>query len=708
MVTDANGDQWGTEVPMIPAYAQAGNPPDWPIDGRDGGAPSPSAVGPNMIQIGTEGGFLPGPVVITNRPINYNYNRRDIVVLDVNQRALFMGPAERADVIIDFSSVPSGATIILYNDAPAPVPAFDSRNDYYTGGPDWTEFGGAPSTLPGYGPNTRTMMQFRVKGTSAPPYNMTALQRELPAVFAATQPPMIVPQPAYTPVYGSNFANVYSRIEDNYLTYKPLGSSNAVTRHMEPKAIQELFDPVYGRMNSLLGVELPFTTITTQTTIPFYYVDPVTEFMTNNQVQLWKITHNGVDTHTVHFHLFNVQIINRVGWDGAIRLPEANELGWKEAVRMNPLEDCIIAIQPQAPVLPWGIPHSIRPMDVTMPLGSTSGFIGISPTNNAPITVTNAIVDFSWEYVWHCHLLGHEENDMMRPIAFTIPEVAPNSPLSLSATASGTAQVNLAWRNASIDVVGLLVQRAVGNGAFTTIATVGPVRTNYADLNVNGGVTYKYRVVAFNAVGQSAPSNLATVTLAPAAPSMPTNLAATNATLNGNQVINVAWSNPAGNTQTGFTLQRATNSGFTGTLTTTTLAANKTSYQDTSLALSTTYYYRLCAFNSAGSSAYAGPVSATTTAGPVPNAPTNLRATTTTSTYVIMSWSFNGNGALGFNVERSTDGGTTWVQVAQTAANSTQYRDTGLTTKTTYRYRVQAYNNAGGSAYTSTLTVTTK
>ena len=56
--------------------------------------------------------------------------------------------------------------------------------------------------------------------------------------------------------------------------------------------------------------------------------------------QIWKITHNGVDTHAIHFHLFNVQLINRVGWDGIVKPPDANELGWKETVRMNPLEDC--------------------------------------------------------------------------------------------------------------------------------------------------------------------------------------------------------------------------------------------------------------------------------------------------------------------------------------------------------------------------------
>ncbi len=124
-------------------------PGDWPTDGRDGGVPDPAAAGPNLVQIGTEGGFLPAPVVLDNQPVGYNYNRRDITVLNVTHTTLFLGPAERADVIVDFSQVPAGSKLILYNDAPAPVPAFDPRYDYYTGDPDQTSTGGAPTHAAG-------------------------------------------------------------------------------------------------------------------------------------------------------------------------------------------------------------------------------------------------------------------------------------------------------------------------------------------------------------------------------------------------------------------------------------------------------------------------------------------------------------------------------------------------------------------------------
>ena len=144
--TDASGnpialaDASAGEVAMVPAIAGIPGTAGYSTgitDGRAGGVPDATKKGPSMIQIGTEGGILPAPVVLPNSPVGYNYNRRDIVVLNVQDKNLFLGPAERADVIVDFSAY-AGKTLILYNDAPAPVPAFDPRSDYYTGSPDQT------------------------------------------------------------------------------------------------------------------------------------------------------------------------------------------------------------------------------------------------------------------------------------------------------------------------------------------------------------------------------------------------------------------------------------------------------------------------------------------------------------------------------------------------------------------------------------------
>ena len=164
-----------TEVKMVQAIPTSGFPPaladGWPGRRRAGpglyAATTWSLMGPDFIQIGTEGGFLPQAVDLPTQPVDYVYDRRNIVVLNVGDKDLFLGPAERADVIVDFSAF-AGKTIILYNDSPAPVPAGDPRLDYYTGNPDYSLNGGAPQVMPKQGPNTRTIMQFKVSNYPGP------------------------------------------------------------------------------------------------------------------------------------------------------------------------------------------------------------------------------------------------------------------------------------------------------------------------------------------------------------------------------------------------------------------------------------------------------------------------------------------------------------------------------------------------------------
>ncbi len=551
-----------TEVSMVPAAVGAANfPASWTgafggvydiLDGRAGGIPNPASIGPNMWQVGTEGGFLPNAVLINNRPVGWDHNTRSITIGNVLEKALWIGPAERTDIVVDFSGVPDGSTLILYNDAPAPVPGFDLRNDYYTNDPDNSPTGGAPSTIPGYGPNTRTVMQIQVNSSLgvAGTYNVAALQSALPTAYGMSQPQPIVPEYRYNTAFGASYPlDPYVRIQDTSINFTPAGSATNITMQLQSKAIQELFTFDYGRMNALLGLEVPLTNGVTQTTIPYGYIDVPTEIILNSNAssligtlgdgtQIWKVTHNGVDTHAIHVHLFNAQLLNRVGWDGSIRPPNDNEIGWKDTIIMNPLEDAIIALRPIKPNLPWDVPNSIRPLDVTAPLGSTgqfgatTNFSPIDPQNN-PVTVTNHLVNFGWEYVWHCHLLGHEENDMMRPILFT---VAPNAPINLVATAQLSSAI-LTWTDNSSSEVNWTIQRApAAIGPWTTIASVasttGPgvgATVTYTDPTA-GSTTQYYRVNATNIVGDT------TVYAAPAvgfpnmtADSAPSNTAFTTA-----------------------------------------------------------------------------------------------------------------------------------------------------------------------------------
>ena len=77
---------------------------------------------------------------------------------------LITGNAERWDVIVDFSNFAS-QDIILYTDAPAPFPFGDDRNDYYFG----NSLNPASPTQQGFGPDTRSIMRFRVAGAITSP-----------------------------------------------------------------------------------------------------------------------------------------------------------------------------------------------------------------------------------------------------------------------------------------------------------------------------------------------------------------------------------------------------------------------------------------------------------------------------------------------------------------------------------------------------------
>ena len=589
-ITDATGAgatalaSVGTEVRMVPAVPTAGWPATWPIDGRAGGVPDPNTTGPDIVAIGNEGGLLPAPAVIPSTPNGYEYNRRSVTVLNVFTHGLFMGPAERSDAVINFSGYCPGSKIILYNDSPAPVPAFDPRIDYYTGDPDQTAVGGAPSTKPGYGPNTRTVMEFVVAGTPNPACvraaftrdpnpniknpTLTALEAALPAAYAASQPKPVVAQSAYSGLWGATYTDYYAGINTGSLQQPSFNFLDPTTGTMTSllvlnKAIQELFDPNYGRMNATLGVELPFTSAITQTTIPLGYVDPATETIADGETQIWKITHNGVDSHPVHFHLVNVQLINRVGWDGTVKPADPYELGWKETIRMNPLEDVIVAVRAKAPVIPFGVPNSVRAMDPSQPLGVTSGFTQVDPATGFPALVTNKIGDFGWEYVWHCHILGHEENDFMRAFIFKYNAVAAAAPTNLILAAGvlnwtdPTPASALTTPGNKQNEIGFRIERSANYGAFTAIGTVMANTTTFTDKSVLAPLTdYSYRVIAYNAAGDSLPSNTVTLVQQPGGltPSLLTFAAQALGTTSAPQVLTLANNGTAALSITGITI----------------------------------------------------------------------------------------------------------------------------------------------------------
>jgi FtsP/CotA-like multicopper oxidase with cupredoxin domain len=581
-----------TEVKMLAASAElaaSGHWPEfWPVDGRDGGVPDPATKGPSFLQIGSEGGFLPQPVQIDPQPITYITDPTAFWVGNVDKMGLALGPAERADVIVDFSQY-AGKTLILYNDAPAAWPARVAGYDYYTGAPDLRDSGGfgtggtfnpdsgawdnGSGPRVGYAPNTRTVMQVIVRPAGstvdgAYTFNRTNLTNEftsgaaetplnpapVKSLFERAQEPIIVGQASYSASYPASYFppnfpwEGIAQINDQSLRFVTLAGEPVIVP-TEPKGLHDemgaSFDPVYGRMSGNLAMQIPNPDTTKANLILYGFSDIPSEVINNstqvsvqvvpdgttgfNKVadgtQIWKISHNGVDTHPIHFHIFDVQLVNRVGWDGQILMPEPNELGWKDTVKISPLEDTIVAVRPRAPALPFGITNSLRPLNPAIPLDSPMGFNSVDWTTGNAVTppVTNMLYDFGWEYVWHCHILSHEEMDMMRPIVLKVPSTVPDPPVALTTPATFTAgSVTLNWTDATSvldpatpghpkNEIGFTVERCAGAGC-SDFVPVGSARANATSFTQTAlsSDRYSYWVKAYNAAGVSAPSNIVT------------------------------------------------------------------------------------------------------------------------------------------------------------------------------------------------------
>lgn len=91
----------------------------------------------------------------------------------------------------------------------------------------------------------------------------------------------------------------------------------------------------------------------------------------------------------------------------------------------------------------------------------------------------------------------------------------PKAPVDLMAVVVGGSQVILAWTECGAGGLGFRIERAEGivsAGPFTEIGGVGPHVTAFRDGSVKPFTTYSYRVHAWNAAGDSSPSNVVAVT----------------------------------------------------------------------------------------------------------------------------------------------------------------------------------------------------
>ena len=261
-------------------------------------------------QIGAEGGFMPAPAMLGQ---------------------LLMAPAERADVIVDFTNVPVGTEIILQNLGP---------DEPFGGGIPGLDFDPADASTTGQ------VMSFRVVAATGLDPSTHPLDLVLPAAA-----PLGAPSATQLLSLNEEESKTVNVVEDD--------SGNIVLACADPGA------GPFGPTSALLGTYDPGAATTT----PLTWMAPVTENPAVGATELWEIHNFTMDAHPIHVHQVMFEVVERVDVAGNVLPPEAWETGPK---------DTVIAYPDQ-------------------------------------ITRIKARFDLPGRYVWHCHIVEHEDNEMMRP-----------------------------------------------------------------------------------------------------------------------------------------------------------------------------------------------------------------------------------------------------------------------------------------------------
>ena len=246
------------------------------------------------------------------------------------------------------------------------------------------------------------------------------------------------------------------------------------------------------------------------------------------------------------------------------------------------------------------------------------------------------------------------------------------------------------------------------NSSFSTFVS------GYQNLDVGNAISrnvtglsastiYYYRVRSYNSAGTSGNSNTISVTtLALQPPVAPTASTATNVTGGG---FTAHWSSVSN--ATGYLLDISTSSSFASH--TTWNAGNVTSRSMSGLSASTIYYYRVRAYNAAGTSGNSNVISVMTLTLQPPLAPTATAVTNLASSGFTGNWS-SVSGATGYRLDVSTSSSfSSYVSGYQSlnVGNVFSKSVSGLSASKAYYYRVRAYNGAGTSGNSNVISVTT-
>jgi len=300
-------------------------------------------------------------------------------------------------------------------------------------------------------------------------------------------------------------------------------------------------------------------------------------------------------------------------------------------------------------------------------------------------------------YTWRVRAYNDAGTSPWSNLATVTPPSLPAAPSGLSAAATSTTQVSLAWTDNSVDEDGFRIEVRTEDGDFTEWATLGASVTRHTLNDLAPGATYTFRVRAFNLAGSSAWSNEASVRLV-SPPSPPTDL---TATVISTTRVDLNWRDLSAD-ETGFEIHRRVGAG--GFVALATVGSGVETWTDTTAQVEETCVYRVRAQNEAGNSDWSN--EATASLPEPPNAPSDLKATATSPTRVELTWQNPGTDPDDLEVERRI-GQDAFTLVATVPGHADNWADEGLSPGTTATYRVRARNSSGSSGWSNEASATT-
>ncbi|PKQ63141.1 hypothetical protein BZG02_10285 [Labilibaculum filiforme] len=323
------------------------------------------------------------------------------------------------------------------------------------------------------------------------------------------------------------------------------------------------------------------------------------------------------------------------------------------------------------------------------PLGGTWTTVNLTSTN---FDFTDLISETTYEFqVRANNAIGTSANSNLIAATTLIAPTAPNVPTNLIASNITYDSFTITWDVTTDATEYDLNVRPVG-GTWTSITQT---TTSYEYSDLTAETSYEFQVRATNSIGSSEYSAIETATtlIAPAAPTTPVNLLASNITYNA---FTITWD--ASTDATDYDLNLRPVGG-----TWTSINQTATSYEYTDLTAETSYEFQVRATNSIGSSEYSAIETATTLIAPAaPATPVNLLASNITYNAFTIAWDASTD-ATDYDLNVRPVGGT-WTSINQTA---TSYEYTDLTAETSYEFQVRANNANGSSAYSGIVSATT-